>query len=52
MRNLFYWKQIENNNSPFIRTVRIVLLILIIVGIVLIFTRDTWVPTLVNYILR
>lgn len=46
------WRQkMENNASPLIRTVRIVLLVLIIVGIGLILTKDTWVPKLVDYIL-
>jgi hypothetical protein len=41
----------ENNSSLFIRVVRIFLLILIIIGIGLIFTRNAWVPKVVDYIL-
>lgn len=47
------WRQkMENNSSSFIRVIRIILLVLIIAGIGLIFTRDSWVPTLVDYILK
>lgn len=45
------WKKYEDNSSPTIRMVRIVLLILIIVGVGLLLTKDMWVPKLVDYIL-
>ncbi len=41
----------EDNASPIVRAVRIILLVLIIVGIGLIFTQGTWVPRLVGYLL-
>ena len=44
-------KKWENNASPVVKAVRIILLILIIVGLVLIFTKNLWVPKLVDYIL-
>ena len=47
----FQWKKIEDNTSPIVRAVRIVLLILIIIGIGLLFTQDKWVPVLVQYLL-
>jgi hypothetical protein len=46
------WKQRGRSSSPFIRAVRIFLLVLIIIGIGLIITRDMWVPKLVAYILK
>ena len=48
---IFQWKKMEDNASPIVRAVRIILLVLIIVGIALIFTQDTWVPKLVEYLL-
>lgn len=47
----FTLKNLEDNSNPFIRGLRIFLLILIIIGIALIFTQNLWVPTLVDYIL-
>jgi len=47
----FPWKQLENNESPIIRTVRIVLLVLIVVGIGLLVTQDRWVPVVVSFLL-
>ena len=47
----FLWKNIEDNTSPTIRAVRIILLVMIIVGLALIFTRDWWLPSVVNYLL-
>ena len=49
-KNTFF-KRIENNSSLTVRTVRIVLLILIIIGVGLILTRNIWVPNLVSYLL-
>jgi hypothetical protein len=46
-----FLEKIEDNSSVFIRTFRIFLLILIIIGIILIFTQKIWVPKLVDYIL-
>ena len=45
-------KNIEDNASPIVRMVRIILLAMIIVGLGLIATRDSWVPKLVNFILK
>lgn len=47
----FDYKKWEDNASPFIRGLRIVLLVLIVLGVSLIVTRDRWVPKVVNYIL-
>jgi hypothetical protein len=48
----FDWKSMEDNASLLVRVSRIVLLVLIIVGIGLIITRDEWVPRLVNSIIK
>ncbi len=45
------WKNIEDNSSPTIRVIRIVLLIMIIIGLTLIFSRDWWLPSVINYLL-
>jgi len=45
-------KKIENNSSVTVRTVRIVLLILIIVGLIFLFNQDLWLPGLVDFILK
>lgn len=45
------WKKYEDNSSPTIRMVRIVLLILIIIGVGLLLTQDMWVPRVVNLLL-
>lgn len=44
-------KVMENNSSPLIRKIRIILLILIIIGLTLIFTQNIWLPKLMEYIL-
>lgn len=49
--NNFSLKNLEDNSSPFIRGLRIFLLVLIVIGIGLIFTQNLWVPKLVDYIL-
>jgi hypothetical protein len=41
----------EDNGSPAIKRLRIILLVLIVVGIALLFTQKFWVPRLVDYIL-
>ena len=46
-----FLRQIENNSSPLVRVVRLVLLVLIIIGIGLLLTLKMWVPKLVNIIL-
>jgi uncharacterized membrane protein YbaN (DUF454 family) len=47
------WRQtMENNSSPTIKKIRIILLILIIIGIGFIVTNNIWVPKLVDYILN
>lgn len=46
-----FLEKIENNSNMFIRILRIILLILIVIGVVLIFTQKLWVPKLVDYIL-
>ncbi|MES2214366.1 MAG: hypothetical protein V4465_03215 [Patescibacteria group bacterium] len=38
--------------SPALRAFQIFLLVLIIIGIALLFTQDSWVPRLVEYILN
>jgi len=38
--------------TPFIRTIQIILLILIIIGVGLLATEKLWVPKLVNYMLK
>lgn len=48
----FNYKKWEDNSSTTIRIVRIVLLILIIIGVILLMTQDSWVPKLVEYILK
>ncbi len=48
----FKWKNMEDNASPMIRKIRIILLVAIIIGIGLIATRDSWVPKLVDAILK
>jgi len=48
----FNYKKWEDNSSTTIRVVRIVLLILIVIGITLLMTQDSWVPKLVDIILR
>lgn len=45
-------KNIEDNSSPFIKKVRIILLVMIIVGIGLLATQNIWVPKLVAYIIK
>ena len=47
----FKFKNSECDASPFIKFIRIFLLILIIIGIILLLTQDMWVPKLVDYIL-
>jgi len=47
----FSFKNLEDNSNLFIRSLRIFLLVLIIIGIALIFTQNFWVPKLVDYIL-
>jgi len=47
----FSLKKLEDNSNPFIRGLRISLLVLIVIGIGLIFTQNLWVPKLVDYIL-
>ncbi len=44
-------KIMENNSSPLIRKVRIILLVLIIAGLTLIFTQNIWLPKLTDYVL-
>lgn len=44
-------KVMENNSSPLIRKVRIILLVLIVVGLTLIFTQNSWLPKLTEYVL-
>jgi len=44
-------KVMENNSSSLIRKVRIILLILIIIGLALIFTKNIWLPKLTDYVL-
>ncbi len=46
-----FFKNLEDNSSPFIQGLRKFLLVLIIIGLALIFTQNLWVPTLVDYIL-
>ena len=48
----FNWRNIEDNASPAIRAIRIILLVMIVAGIALIVTRDSWVPKLVDYIVK
>lgn len=47
-----WYKNIEDNSSPFIKKVRIVLLVMIIVGVGLLGTQSFWVPRLVAFILK
>ncbi|MFA6253904.1 MAG: MliC family protein [Candidatus Paceibacterota bacterium] len=42
----------EDNTGPAVKALRLVLLVLIVVGLVLIFTKNLWVPKLVDYILQ
>jgi heat shock protein HslJ len=46
-----FFEKIEDGSSLFVRTTRIFLLILIIIGIALLLTQKVWVPKLVDYIL-
>jgi hypothetical protein len=48
---LFNWKKEDYHPSRFLITTQIVLLVLIIIGIVLLFTQNIWVPKLVDRIL-
>jgi len=41
----------EDNASATVKAVRIILLVLIVVGLSLIFTKNLWIPKLVDYIL-
>lgn len=41
----------EDNASPVIKRLRIILLILIVIGIALLLTQKFWVPKLVDYLL-
>jgi hypothetical protein len=45
------YKKWEDNASPTIRVVRIVLLVLIVIGVGLLLTQDMWVPKLVEILL-
>jgi hypothetical protein len=47
-----FLKKIENNSSNAVKISRIVLLILIIIGLLLLFNQDLWLPGLVNFILK
>ena len=40
----------ENNSSPFIKKLRITLLVLIIVGMVLLCTENIWLQKLTDYL--
>ena len=44
------WIQKLENNDNWIKWVRIILLVIIIIGTTVIFTRNIWIPKLVNYI--
>jgi len=46
------WRKEDYRPSPALKAFQIFLLILIVIGITLIITRDSWVPKLVEYILR
>jgi len=46
------WKNSEYHPSQLIKTLQLVLLVLIIVGIALLLTQKMWVPNVVNYILQ
>ena len=46
------WKKEDYHPSPALKAFQVFLLILIVVGIALLVTRDSWVPKLVEYILR
>jgi hypothetical protein len=41
----------EDNASPAIRRLRIILLVLIVIGIALLLTQKFWVPRLVDYLI-
>lgn len=47
----FNWRKYEDNSSQTIRLVRIMLLVLIIVGVGLLLTQDSWVPKVVDFLL-
>lgn len=47
----FNWKREDYHPSSALKAFQIFLLILIVIGITLIVTRDAWVPKLVDYIL-
>jgi hypothetical protein len=49
---MFNFKRGEYHPSPLLRAVQIVLLVLIVLGIGLLLSRDTWVPKVVQYILN
>jgi hypothetical protein len=51
MNNCCHWQKEEDQAGPFIKTVRIVLLTLIIIGIALILTQSFWVPKLVSILM-
>lgn len=40
----------ENNSSPFIKKLRITLLVLIIIGVILLFTENIWLQKLTDYL--
>jgi hypothetical protein len=44
----FNFKKGEYHATPLLRAIQFVLLVLIIAGIILIVTRDSWVPGLVE----
>lgn len=44
--------QIEDNSSSTIRVIRVILLVLIVAGITLLLTQKSWLPPLVNYLLK
>lgn len=44
-------KKEDYRPSPELKAFQIFLLVLIIIGVALLITRDTWVPKLVDYIL-
>ena len=51
MHMLSSWKKEDYHPSRALKAFQIFLLVLIIIGITLIITRDSWVPKLVDYIL-